>query len=1704
MRKILTLTLTMLLAVGWLGAQELFMKDYDQYKAKQEAETKKEFRSQHKTQKLKKNQEEFKGSSILENSFSYYRIRTNKAVIFEDGFETFPGVWTLDPGTGDDWVQGDGTTYGPGAVIEGTNAAYFDDYNYTSGTSASMETEVDLSTATAPKLEFFYWDGGDTDVVEVAVSTNGTDYTTEFTTAEAVDPWAKQTVDLIGYAGEASVFIKFIGTSVYGYTNPHIDDVVVFEPPPYEFALTVPAGVGVTVGESYDYTVTIENTGTSGDDFTPAIDGVGTWTYELYEADGTTAITTPVTIASGDTYDFVVKVTVPATGLAFGDTDTESFTVTSAETGKAAEAFDITTAAIAPVAVPFTESFDDVTAPAMPLGWALETNVNPWTVVSEASMTPNSAPNAIYNFYDAVNDKNDWVFTPKVTLEVGKTYALSFFIQGEGWAGTPEMLEVMIGSEQTSADMTDVLIDIPDEIFVEWTKKDAFFTVDAAGDYVFGFHAYSQADLDYIGIDDVSIMEVSPADAELTELLAPAESFFTGTEDVIATLKNAGSEELTSADINWDINGTTGTFEWTGTLAVGESIPVTVVPAFDFSIAGEYNIELEVVATGDTNPDNNVVSQIVTAYEATYNHNAYADVTATEQFGSVNLFTGEITDIAPTTIDPFPMSATFVDGLMVKIYSNMDMYYKVEEGVEIPMGTVTGVTGTPTGIAYDEVNSIMYAVVLDADNAPQLCTINENLEATVVGTGSGMVISMDLANDGFLYGPTLDDNLVKIDPADGSTEVVGPLGIDINYGQDVSYDKKNNLLYTYTTGAVAKFGTYDLATGAFVEISEGPGQVGTLAILEGLDFYNIDFAVTDDATDPIEGALVEIIDQDDAVILSESTDVDGLVAFTMPAGTYTYKVSKLAYTTLEDVLVADADKSIDVELQTAPPTFSVTPEEKVFDMVFVGNQSDPQTFTVSNIGTGVVTINGVSLDNDTDFMLNDANDYTDGIELATGEELTFDIVFAPASHAILTGTVTVSYNDGTDQTFDVGLSGEGYDPTITVFPWFESFEGAEFPAIGWTNTTWGLSTWGDPLTGEEFAYSNLAGSELTTPPIHVPATDTYQFSFWTRSESAGNPQDMDVLLSTNGVDFDVVVAEIRELATTEYQKYSLDLSDYADQTIYVKFVGLSGDGGWAYGILVDDVMVAQAYPLLLSANPEIAGEVTGNGVYLENESVTINALPNEGYLFVDWQDDGGVQISENAEYTFDMPANGLDYTANFREVVSATIDPAMGTTELANPMDLTTVITWNDATAVTEVIAHFPPGDEVLTEDANGYTIVDNGDGTANLTFHFSQIFGDGTKGEIDMPFTINYDLGDASTYMLTLDLGDLFVAEFVVTDLLTEAPVEGATIEVYDDTETLVDPADDGIYLVPAGTYTYTVNMTNYQEYTGTFEIVDAHVEVAVALDPVRADLTLTVNMLAWTQTGVFDPENDFVDVAGSFNEWGDVAVVLDPIADDPDMGYTATIADLAVGVTHEFKFRINGSWDDATAEFPYGGAARELTIVDGENVHEFWYNDDEPVMYSVTLTVVDADGAIEGATVTFDGVDYTTDVDGIVTIADLYDGMYDYTITMDGYDDATGQIEVAGDDVAETITLVLTGIDTGILSTMKVYPNPFSNQITISNADMVNRVVISNLIGQRVMEISLNGQETINTSDLSSGVYLVTFEGSNGEREVRKMIKQ
>ncbi|MDD4673323.1 MAG: T9SS type A sorting domain-containing protein [Bacteroidales bacterium] len=161
-------------------------------------------------------------------------------------------------------------------------------------------------------------------------------------------------------------------------------------------------------------------------------------------------------------------------------------------------------------------------------------------------------------------------------------------------------------------------------------------------------------------------------------------------------------------------------------------------------------------------------------------------------------------------------------------------------------------------------------------------------------------------------------------------------------------------------------------------------------------------------------------------------------------------------------------------------------------------------------------------------------------------------------------------------------------------------------------------------------------------------------------------------------------------------------------------------------------------------------------------------------------------------------------------------------------------------------------------------------------------------------------------------------------------------------------------------------------------------------------------------------------------------------------------------------------------------------------------------PVTYTVTFTVTHYSEPLEGATVSINEQMLTTNVDGIASIK-LENGVYPYSVSASDYVTYEGSITVDGAPVNEGVPMVHVGVNTNLLSNIKVYPNPFTQTINIENADEVNRIVIHDAIGKVVKIINLSQASThVIETNLPLGIYLVTIIGNDGGRVVRKMIRK
>jgi hypothetical protein len=120
------------------------------------------------------------------------------------------------------------------------------------------------------------------------------------------------------------------------------------------------------------------------------------------------------------------------------------------------------------------------------------------------------------------------------------------------------------------------------------------------------------------------------------------------------------------------------------------------------------------------------------------------------------------------------------------------------------------------------------------------------------------------------------------------------------------------------------------------------------------------------------------------------------------------------------------------------------------------------------------------------------------------------------------------------------------------------------------------------------------------------------------------------------------------------------------------------------------------------------------------------------------------------------------------------------------------------------------------------------------------------------------------------------------------------------------------------------------------------------------------------------------------------------------------------------------------------------------------------------------------------------------------LLDGTYTFTFTAT---DASGNVGQCSS--FELIVQSTLGISVGPdYSTLTMYPNPASSQVTIGNPNMlmIDTVSIYDINGRLVRAVRANATNdvSVDVSDLSSSVYMVIITGEDGASTVKRLIKK
>ncbi|HNQ43774.1 MAG TPA: choice-of-anchor J domain-containing protein, partial [Candidatus Cloacimonadota bacterium] len=174
---------------------------------------------------------------------------------------------------------------------------------------------------------------------------------------------------------------------------------------------------------------------------------------------------------------------------------------------------------------PFTETFDNVTAPALPLGWeAIDNNGDGDKWVTYAT-NPKSAPNAamLYTDYNTSND--DYLVTPTVVLTGSQR--LSFWTRAASTSEVDELSVLLSTTTPTPEAFTNVLMASTPINFTSYAQYTIDLSSYSGSCYIAFARKNAPADGWRLYIDDVKFDNMLPVPPEAVTLTAPADAAYT-------------------------------------------------------------------------------------------------------------------------------------------------------------------------------------------------------------------------------------------------------------------------------------------------------------------------------------------------------------------------------------------------------------------------------------------------------------------------------------------------------------------------------------------------------------------------------------------------------------------------------------------------------------------------------------------------------------------------------------------------------------------------------------------------------------------------------------------------------------------------------------------------------------------------------------------------------------------------------------------------------------------------------------------------------------------------------------------------------------------------------------------------------------------------------------------------------------------------
>ena len=346
-------------------------------------------------------------------------------------------------------------------------------------------------------------------------------------------------------------------------------------------------------------------------------------------------------------------------------------------------------------------------------------------------------------------------------------------------------------------------------------------------------------------------------------------------------------------------------------------------------------------------------------------------------------------------------------------------------------------------------------------------------------------------------------------------------------------------------------------------------------------------------TDPTDETTFTVVD---TILPPAGSFERTYVSFENYTGSGNYIAFKLVLSNTNINLYID---DLTLEVKPNGPTYETSKDTVNFANIRnVFPDTLKETITITNGSFGDLNISSLSVNsmNTTNFILNDTNTYPK--DLAMYESLSFDVKFVGSSSGIKNGKIDIVANSVTEE---IVLNGEVNDVLIANFPYKQDFENGGNIPLNWENdqNDGGSEDWSFTTSDGNGPDSDFSGTgyyamlddysiqtsnnpvNLITPPVDLSAissTITMNYKAFIGESSDPNPIHIDI--STDfGENWTEDVYIHDHSTTNSWEQFNLDMTAYANDTVLVRFRGISTYGFGVCNSAIDNVAFGTDFPI---------------------------------------------------------------------------------------------------------------------------------------------------------------------------------------------------------------------------------------------------------------------------------------------------------------------------------------------------------------------------------------------------------------------------------------------------------------------------------------------------------------------------------------------